>query len=122
MFKESCYVSTYCPTYQKIYERFGYFYGFQLFINDDERFIGNTIPKINKILLERIYTIFSDFSLTDLVCIVFDRDCPYRLITAMVENKNFYDYGENGLIISKIKSAEWFRKITKSEGVEKREQ
>lgn len=122
LFKEPCYASVYCPTYQTLYERFADFRRYKLVINSNDSFIGETIPKINKTILEQIYMTFSDFSLSDLVCIVLDSDCPYRVITTMVENKNFYNYGENGIIMSKIKSAEWFRKIIKPEGVEKLEQ
>lgn len=109
LFSSSWSAWDYGPVNRKLYNCYKKFGSMEIALEPSQVSIGNNLPDTNKKYIERIYSLFADFSAFDLVTLTHLKGSPWDEI--FEKNKTFEQYNFqilNDSEIDKLKTKEWF--------------
>lgn len=109
LFSSSWSAWDYGPVNRKLYNYYKKFGSMEIVLESSQVLIGNHLPDTNKKYIERIYSLFADFSAFDLVTLTHLKGSPWDEI--FEKNKKFEQYNFqilNDSEIDKLKTKEWF--------------
>lgn len=96
------------PFCKKLDEKYSSFENYEIELTEDEIKFVQSIPSVNKILIEILYKLFGDWSTYSLVEFLTSKGTPFFEV---------HDEENNNVIISKDRTKEWFKeKVGLNEG------